>query len=195
MRTIVLSGFVLSMLTNLFLAGVLLMRKETVREIIIPPAVKQSFWVDGENLDRPYLEEMGVFLLKLFTDATPDDVDYNTSLFLRYVGPQSYGDLQKVMLAMGTDLKSNAATKAFAIRSIAPRPAEKSVLFSGQATTYVGGQKTSEEPRNYFMAFTFSNGRLYLSELRQVDENFARTYLSGAALGADAAASAASADQ
>ena len=86
-RSILLVTIVLSLITNVLLSAVLVLRKDTHRETFIPPTINRSFWVDGMNLDPVYLEEMSVFLLKLYTDVTPSDAEYNGNTLLRYVAP------------------------------------------------------------------------------------------------------------
>lgn len=179
MRGVILFGFVASIGINLMLTMYLVTAKETHRETFVPPTINKSFWVDGVNLDPAYLEEMGVFLIGLFTNNTPDSAEYNANMLLRYVGTDSYGQLQKTLFANAQELARNNVQTSFTIRGITPRPKEKSVQFAGTFVTYIGATRTSSELRIYQLAFKFANGRLYLSDLRQVNDKESHDFSAG----------------
>lgn len=181
MRGVILFGFVASIGINLMLTMYLVTSKETHRETFIPPTINKSFWVDGVNLDPAYLEEMGVFLISLFTNNTPDSAEYNANMLLRYVGTDSFGQLQKTLMANAQELVKNNVQTSFTIRGITPRPKDRTVQFAGTFVTYIGATRTSSELRIYQMAFKFANGRLYLSDLRQVNDKEAHDFSVGLA--------------
>lgn len=179
LRAIFLIALVCSLITNVLLSIKLVTVKEVTRDIFIPPEIKKSFWVDGENLDPNYMEQMAVFLLGLYTNTTPSNGAFNTKTMLQYVSPKSYGEVEALMRANAEDLAKNNASTFFEIRSVSARPDMRGVMLGGLQLTYIADKQTSQEPRTYFVRFGFGSGRIYLEELRSVDEKTIQDFSDG----------------
>jgi conjugal transfer pilus assembly protein TraE len=158
-------GFLL--LANVCLAFALASADRTHRETMIPPDIHKTFWVEDETVAPEYLEQMGLFLIKLALDNTPSNVDYNAKTLLKYAAPASFGELQKTLLANGRRLAADNASTMFSVRSVTPNAPEKSVAFAGVLTTYIGDKRVSEAPKTYLVRLGYAEGRCYILELRE----------------------------
>src|SRR5437660_12446522 len=71
------------------------------RIILVPPHIKRTLWVEGGEVSKEYLEEMGAYLSKLLLDLSPTSFSYNHETLLKYAAPEAYGTLKKQLLKDG----------------------------------------------------------------------------------------------
>ncbi len=157
----------ISVATNCFLGFELARADRTHRETMVPPEIHKTFWVEDDNVAPEYLEQMGLFLLKLALDNTPVNAEYNAKTLLKYAAPASYGELQNALLANAHRLAEDNAATMFSVRSVTPKPSDKSIAFAGVLTTYIGDKRVSEAQKTYLVRLRYAEGRCYVLELRE----------------------------
>lgn len=81
------AGQILALVVILNLLG-------TVRTVVVPPALNQTFWVTRDQASHEYLEQMGSFIAWLILDVTPASIDWKKAVLLGYVEPEQYGALK-----------------------------------------------------------------------------------------------------
>lgn len=188
-------ALLLSLSLNVLVIGTFLLKDKTHRETLVPPTIHKSFWVEDENIDPAYLEQMSVFLLQLILNTTPATSEISITTFLRYVGPESYARLEKSLRAQATQLKDGAVSTAFYPRSVTLAPgAPNAIAVGGILSAFGADKKLPDRAVTYVLRFRYSGGRLYLSELSQSEtDNVSAAVLADgpASTHSDAASSAA----
>ena len=164
-------ALMLSLALNVLVMGTFLLRDKTHRETLVPPTIHKTFWVEDENIDTAYMEQMGVFLLQLILNTTPATSDVSITTFLKYTGPESYGRLERVLRAQAAQLKAGAVSTAFYPRSVTLAPgAKNSIAIAGVLSTFGADRRLPDRAITYLLRFRFSGGRLYLSELSEMQD-------------------------
>jgi conjugal transfer pilus assembly protein TraE len=167
LKRFVMMGFAVSLAANLLLAIAFVAKDNNHRQTIVPPVISQSFWIDDNSVSPEYLLQMGTYALQLALDNTPQNADYNIKALLKLVAPESYGEIEKTLLANAARLKGNNATTNFAVMSATPDQQRQAVVFNGALSTWIGEKRTSQDARAYLIRFRYSGGKTYIAELRE----------------------------
>lgn len=137
------------------------------RHTMIPPVVHQSFWVEDDRAGPEYLEEMGVFVARTYLDLTPDNIDYNIRVLLRYATPDLHGPLQAEMLAAKDRLSADNATTQVYIKEIRTDPRRAAVAVIGALVTRIAGREISNERKSWVIEFIYSSGKTQFNNIRE----------------------------
>jgi conjugal transfer pilus assembly protein TraE len=156
--------------TNLVLAVALTLADRTHREVLIPPEVTKTFWVESNKASGTYLEQMGLFILRTAFDVTPVSAEYQMRQLLKYVAPASYGSMEAHLMEQAKRIAQNNVSTFFSPTGISVDEKAQRVRFNGVLKTILGDRTVSETPKLYEIAFAMSNGRLYLTEIGELDE-------------------------
>ncbi|CAO5681502.1 MAG: hypothetical protein HEEMFOPI_01515 [Holosporales bacterium] len=123
------------------------------KTIILPPEIKQSFWVDGNRFAPSYLEEQATYFCHLFLDVTPSNVLFQGELILRYVFPEFYSNIKAQLLNEQERLKKENLTLHFIPLEVKVYPDDMFVLVIGELNTYVGSKKITVSKKVYRVDF------------------------------------------
>lgn len=161
---------VISLLTNLFMAGAYATMDRTVRTILVPPEIKQSFWIDGRNIGPEYLEQMGAWVVSSFATISPATVDYQNNTLLKYVHPSVYGDLS-IRFKMGANrIKAENLSKVFMPREIRISEKGQSVALIGVQQSWIADKRiTGDELKAYLVTFDYDGAKVTIKELRETN--------------------------
>lgn len=175
-------SLLLSLALNILVMATFLLRDKTHRETLVPPTIHKTFWVEDERIDVSYMEQMGVFLLQLILNTTPATSELAISTFLRYTGPESYGQLEKVLRAQAAQLKAGAVSTAFYPRAVTVSPdAKNAIAIAGVLSAFSADKRLPDRPVTYTLKFRFSGGKVFLSELNQAEAAVSAADLAGSA--------------
>jgi conjugal transfer pilus assembly protein TraE len=166
----VVSLLAMTLLLNLLLAAAMLMKGDHQREILVPPVIHQTFWVEDDKVSKEYLVEMGVFLAQLYFDVTPTNVDFNHKTLLFYTHPKFYGALQVKAGGYADRMKTDNSSTFLAISGMHVDEAGSRVAVTGLLNTYVGDQRISSVPKVYAFTFSFNSGRVLLTSIKETNE-------------------------
>lgn len=165
-----LLGLVAVLLTILLILSVcLFFRSERV--IVLPPEVKQEFWVEGNRFSPEYLEEMAVYFLHLALDVNQVTLPYNTEILTRYSDVETANYLQTKYERDIKKLKENDASTSFEVKEVTVFPDQNIVRAEGRLKHYVGSKCIKEHSAMYEVRFKTYRGRLFFKEIKQVEEN------------------------
>ena len=160
-----------SLLANVVLA--LLTARLTNRErvVLVPPAIHKTFWVEAERASGEYLEQMAYFLMQLTLDVTPQSVDHQAGVLMRYAAPGSYGELRTAMLATAERLKRDGASTVFSAQEMVVDEAAQRVGVRGQLATFISDRRVSEVSKGYAIELQYAGGRIFLKAFRETNPN------------------------
>lgn len=140
----------------------------TVRTVVVPPVLNQTFWVTRDQASHEYLEQMGSFIAWLILDVTPASIDWKKDVLLGYVEPEQYGALKTRQEVEAERLKRINAATVFAPQQLVPSEAAQSVVIRGRLRTLVNGFETSNELKAYLIEFSHAGARMHLKAFKEV---------------------------
>ena len=133
------------------------------RVILLPPEVKQSFWVEGNRFSPIYLEEQGLYFAHLLLDVSEANILTQGEILLRYVDPQAYGAFKKRLFEDAQRLKKDNLSLVLTPVTCEVNPTALQVDITGDLNGYVGMKKVTTHRETYRLGFTSRKGRLFLS--------------------------------
>ena len=169
--TFLIALLVGSLLVNLILAALAVHLSSRERVVLVPPTIHKSFWVEAERVSSEYLEQMGYFLMQLTLNVTPQSVDHQASVLLRYAAPAAYGELRSALLAAAERVKRDGAATVFSAQDIAVDERALKVGVRGQLTTFIGERRVSQLAKAYAMQFHYAGGRILLKSFKETNPN------------------------
>ncbi len=140
------------------------------KTVIVPPEINKSFWVTGNTVSKDYLEQMAYWYAGLVLNVTPTTSEYQRQQFLRYATPADNGRLAAEMTARMEFLAKNTASTQFSAESISVDESLMKVSMAGNLSTFVGDKRISTKRVMYVVGFKYLNGRLYVSEFKETNE-------------------------
>lgn len=169
-KKIVLILLSASICANLLMAIGFLTFDKTVRTQIVPPIIKQSFWMDGKQLGPEYLEEMGAWLIQQYATVTPYTIDHNIDVLLRYIQPIRFAEVERRWRAGAQQLKHNNISKVFFPSETRLSQQGQALALIGREETWVGDKKLPNVAvKSYMVAFEYDGQNTTISELRESD--------------------------
>lgn len=151
--------------TNLILASTVLTKRDITRTVIVPAMLHKQVWLEDNNFSAEYLEEMGYFLSMVNLNIDPSNVDYNQSLFLKYVSSRSYGPLKIQADAVAARIKDQQESYTFKVTSITPDVPNKRVAVIGLKEATLGATKMGVEQVAYVISFEYENTTVRLLDM------------------------------
>jgi len=144
---------------------------KTQKVILVPPHITKSFWVQGKEVSREYLEEMGVYMAKLLRDLSSGNLDHNHGVLLRYATPEAYGTLAKQFLKEAQEYKSLHLTTHFKPSSVTANPERLEVEVKGVLTSYVASKEIRTSQETILLKFTDRGSGLLLEKAVSLKES------------------------
>ncbi len=138
------------------------------RIIIMPPELRQTYWVEGNRFAPSYLEEMALYFCHLLLDLTEANIIPQGEILLRYINSSAYGKFKTKLLADEKRLKKEQLSLHFAPQQVQVFAKALSVEVSGDLLSYVESRKTSQIRETYRLIFKQHAGRLFLDDFQVV---------------------------
>lgn len=117
------------------------------KTIVVPPDFKRSFWVSGDTASPEYLEQMGMYYATLMLNYSPENIQYQTSQFLKFASPTVFGELSGKFTDDVGKVVRNQLSSVFYPQSVDIRGL--AVTFVGIQTVFVGKNITEQKQRKY----------------------------------------------
>lgn len=160
---------VCSFALNILLALNLMLADRTHREVLVPPEISKTFWIEDKKASSSYLEQMGLFIIRNALDVTPAMFEYQSKQILRYTAPAAYGQLEAQLLAQGKRLARDNISTFYSITGVQVQEHSQTVRFSGLLRTMLADKTVSEVPKAFDVVFGMKNGRVYLLSIKEAD--------------------------
>ncbi len=162
-----------SILTNCLLAAGFFTIDRTHRETLVPPTITKTFWVEDDQVSDSYMEQMGLFILRNALDVTPVSAEYQARMILKYAAPASYGELERDLITNAKRQQKDGVSTFYSVISVTPDGKNRQVVFNGVLRTMLGDKVVSDVQKQYAIKFGQSNGRVFVKELREINEKAA----------------------
>lgn len=148
---------------NLILSGAAFYNRE--RMILVPPRITKQLWVQGNEVSKEYLTEMGAYISKLFLDLSPSTVTYNHGVLLTYATPEAYGALKKQFLKEAEEYTKLQLSTHFKPVEILTNPETMEVTIKGSMNSYVAGKHIRDSQETVAIQFTHRDAGLLLEKV------------------------------
>lgn len=158
-------------ITNLLTISVAYENKNRERTILLPPVVREAFWVDSNDASEGYLQEMSTYLIFLANNVSPSNVDYQKKLFIDKVNPSQQGTLKIELDKQSQRVKRNNLVTMFYIKGFKIDAASNKVVVTGQLDSLIGDKMISSREKVYRLGYQLINGKLYVNEYGVVNSN------------------------
>ncbi|WP_018871444.1 TraE/TraK family type IV conjugative transfer system protein [Thioalkalivibrio sp. ALgr3] len=162
-----------AVVVNLALIVALFQLAGNTKTVVVPPNIDDPFWITQEEVDRKYIESLGMFLVSLGYNVTPSSIEYQTEYFMEWVHPSVHGELRSDMVRLANRITRENASMYFSpIRVEVDRGGEgiPRVAVTGDVTRKVGRRETSTERVSVVMSFTVVGGRVYLTRYIEAED-------------------------
>ncbi len=156
------------LVTNMLLGVKVYTKNERV--IVVPAYLKQSFWAEGENISKEYLEEMSLFFANLMLNVSAESMSYQREVVLRYVSPEFHGDLKHRLIDEEDKMRQQGLTTTFRAQEVKADVKSGEVIISGTLSQYISGNRVGQVTESYKAIFEYSSGILLLKGFEVVDE-------------------------
>lgn len=159
-RNALLALVVVLLTVNVLQTVLLCVKRE--KTIIVPPELRQEFWVAGNRFAPSYLEEMGLFFTHLLLDVSPCNIMAQGEIVLRYVDSAFYGDFRRKLLEDEGRLKKDNLSLVFTPVHCEVFPGAMALEITGDLSSYMASKKVATHRERYRLEFTHHYGRLHL---------------------------------
>ena len=151
-------------LSNVLLSLIVFGKREQV--VLVPPHHAKSLRVQGNDISKEYLEELGVYMAKLLLDLSPASFSYNHEVLLKYVAPESYGVLKKKLMKDGEQYTKLQLSTSFKPSQVTATPKTLHVDVIGTLTSYIAGKEVESSQEIVSLEFTQRGGGLLLKRVK-----------------------------
>ena len=138
------------------------------RIIVVPPDIKQEFWLEKNKVSASYLEEMALFFADLILESSPESAAYKRDIILRNTVSSGYGPLKTRLLEDEERLKKEHLTTSFQASSVKVDPEKLFVELTGDLIHFVGEKRISQSRDTYQFQFEYRHGRLLIKAFKLV---------------------------
>ena len=150
-----------------FVQAFLVMSKDE-RVVVVPPDVRQEFWVKQNKVSASYLEEMAILYADLILENTPSGAAYRRDVVLRNVASEGYGSLKTKLLEDEKRLKKEHLSTSFQTNKVKVDPKSLTVEISGDLIRYVGKKRISQSRDTYQFEFNYNRGKLLIKTFQLI---------------------------
>lgn len=158
-----------SLVTNLILATAIATTQANEKIVVIPAEPTKSFWLDNHSVSTDYLEQMGVFVLQLALNNSPETLDYNLKKLLKYVAPEQRGHTELALLEQARKIRLNNSSTAFLPQKVEVKTQSQVVAVSGTYKQFIGNALASQSEKCFLIDFSYQGSRLWVKTLNQAN--------------------------
>jgi len=161
----------LSFITNLLLGVKVVFTTDRVREILVPPEIKKSFWIDDNKVSKDYLDQMAQFFAYLMYSSTPQTVDTQHTELLKYVSPEFYSALDSELRVTARTIKQTNVSTSFTPSFIGSDENTKTSVIEGEFLVTQGKDVIQRSQRKIEISFDFKGTKIVVTGFRDLSKN------------------------
>jgi conjugal transfer pilus assembly protein TraE len=167
-RNILAGGFVITLLSNIILAGCIFTQER--QTYIIPAHFNKEMLLSNKRLSISYLEEMSVFYLDLLLGLNEGNISYNTSLILRHIHPSFYNQISTFLNDEKKRYQEYRLSTHFKLTKLDVDDKSLIVQASGILISYFGNSGKSSDLVTYRIEYDYSAGVLTIKNFTIVKD-------------------------
>lgn len=151
--------------SNILLVILAMSLNRPEKTIIVPPEVRQSFWVEGNKVAPEYLLDMAKYFTADLLTYNPESAQGQFDSVLKYVDPQLNSVLRRQLYTELDEIRSKQMASVYWIKQIKAKG--NTVLLFGTKRNMMAGAFLGDTLKGYQIDFTFKN-RLYVSGFKEI---------------------------
>lgn len=162
-------AIIISLILIIFMLTIIAFsRKTIVQTILVPPQIQRTMTISNNEYSKEYLEEIGAYLTSLLLNATPETVEYQHQLLLKYVSPKYRDALNAELKLTERYIKKNNISTYFTTRKGAADPKDGTLTIDGVFKVSVGKKITETQNKKFLISFNNDEGKLSLVSIKEV---------------------------
>ena len=170
LNALLLMGFLAMLITNIVLGVGMYQAINSKSRTFVPPLISKAFTVSDGNVDEPYLEMIGDFLVHKKLNITPASVHRQYGMLLDYVSEKHWPTIQPRLLREAEQVKSENISSRFDIKQVEVALEDLKVRFTGKLQKHVGSRPLEpEENVVYEVSFSYEQGEISLLSINRVE--------------------------
>ncbi|MDC5808011.1 type IV conjugative transfer system protein TraE [Vibrio europaeus] len=170
LNALLLAGFLAMLVTNIMLGVSVHKAFNSKSRTFVPPLISKAFSVSDGQVDAPYLEMIGEFLVYKKLNVTPASVHRQYGLLLDYVSEQHWPSIQPRLLREAEQVKSEHISSRFDIEHVEVAVEDLKVRFTGVLQKHVGRRPLAREKDVvYQVSLDYAQGEISLLSINRVD--------------------------
>lgn len=146
----------LALVVIIFIEGIFVIRTMDTQRTIIIPSVKGKYVISDSSANKAYITQMGYYVTNLVENFTPNSIKTNYALFLNYVDPQTFGEVQAELNANAANYAEMGASSFFAPLSI--QYGSHTIIVTGNRQIIIAGRITSDTKMRIKIKYAIKHG-------------------------------------
>ena len=167
---VTLIAFLVSVVTNLFLAGAISYLKDKEAVVVLPFAYGHKYQFKNDNYDSQYLNDMGLSFVSLRLNNSPETVHKKHELLLSYVDESSRPHISAVLADEEKVIIDDDLTSAFFYEEINLYPEQDIFEIKGTLKTWSGNRPLIDQRKTYQLKVKYKNGRFFILNFIEAKE-------------------------
>ncbi|MBF0208379.1 MAG: type IV conjugative transfer system protein TraE [Oligoflexia bacterium] len=156
------------LISNLILVIYLVSADRSEKTIVVPPGLKEEFWIKGNEVSPLYIEQMAKYFFQLLLTYNKKNVQGQYNDFLHYMRPEKYGAMKAVLMSDVDRITRNELGSAF--YPMKSTVSKMRAEVEGEQVGIVGDKVVSRKIKKYFMLFNYQNGNLTIEAYSEVGQ-------------------------
>lgn len=159
-RNMLLTGASGLLLSNILLTFFLFQKSDRI--VVIPPEIKEQFWVEQNLVSPGYLQEWTLFFTHLLLDNHPGSIRFNNNIILRNIVPESYTALKQQLEEEADKYASKKLITMFAPIKVDVDIHKMSAVIKGKFISKIGERTIKEKEETYEFTYKYQYGKLLI---------------------------------
>lgn len=162
---------VVAIIALLLAASVMKLSGKRERVVIVPPNISEPFYLANSYVSEAYLRQMADYYTRLIYNVTPKSVDTQIETLLNHVDSGRYHELRSQLTRKAEEIKSKNLATAFFPTRFDVDEKTMNVYVEGDFAMILGREKQRLERKQFLLIFDYKDGRIWLKQIREVNEN------------------------
>lgn len=126
---------------------------------LVPYQLDEPMRLSKNNPSPEQLYSMAWFVASNMVNVTPSSVDFNQKIILRYVAPEDFGNMEKILADNKDMVLKNNLSQLFEVRDYLVNPQNLTVVFHGTLRSWVSNQELPKKETAYKVSFRFNEAK------------------------------------
>lgn len=161
---------VIALAVIIFIEGVFIIKAFNAEKVIVVPNVNGKYVISQTGANPRYLKGIGVYLVGLAENFTPQNIGGNYKEFLNYASSGSFGNLQASFVSGEKTYKRNDASSFFAVKSVKLLPGK--IVVTGNKRLIIGTSVVSSKMLQATLNYKIINGEFEVTGYVEKNINF-----------------------
>lgn len=166
-RNMLLTGATGLLFSNIVLGFFLFQKRDRI--VVMPPEIKEQFWVEQNLVSPGYLQEWTTFFAHLLLDNHPGSIRFNNNIILRNVDPGSYAALKQQLAEEADKYADKRLITMFAPLKVDVDIHKMTAVIRGKFISRVGDRTIKEQEEAYEFTYKYQYGKILIKGFKRTE--------------------------